>query len=89
MGKIHSVQIRADNCGKEIAVFCDDITLFPYPIDVMTTSAFVGSYAPTPGTLFRALHGMGISVERLAKSPEIDLRRTSGGSAVLSCWDGT
>ena len=74
MGKIHSVQIQADDCAKEISVFCDDITAFPYPIDVMTTSAFVGSYAPTPGTLFRALLNMGISVERLAKKPEIDLR---------------
>jgi len=74
MGKIHSVQIPADDCMKEISVFCDDITMFPYPIDVMTTSAYVGSYAPTPHTLFRALYDMGVSVERLAKAPEFDLR---------------
>ena len=74
MGKLHSVQIHADNCMKQIAVFCDDVTYLPFPVDILTTSAFVGSYEPTPRTVFCALHNIGIQVNRLAANPEFDLR---------------
>ena len=74
MGRLHSVQINVDNCMKEIAVFCDDVTSLMFPVDILTTSAFVGSYAPSPRTIFSALHNIGIRVDRLAKDPEFDLR---------------
>ena len=74
MGKLHSVEIKTKNQVKEISVFCDDVTAFSEPIDILTTSAFVGSYEPTPFTVFEALDRKGISVQYLSESPEIDLR---------------
>lgn len=74
MSLLHSEILTVQGEKKEIAVFCDDITNFREPIDVLTTSAFVGSYAPTPGTVFSALRRIGISVRNLSRHPEIDLR---------------
>ena len=74
MAKLHSVTFQVNGETKEIAVFCDDVTKFGEKIDVLTTSAYVNSYAPTPGTVFRALDGCGISVHSLAENPAIDLR---------------
>ena len=74
MAKLHSVTFQVNGETKEIAVFCDDITKFDEKIDVLTTSAYVNSYAPTPGTVFRTLDGCGISVSQLAQKPAIDLR---------------
>lgn len=75
MGKLHSAQFTIDRCVKEISVFCDDATSFPEPIDILTTSASVGSYAPVPRTVFEALNNKGIVVGYLANDPEIDLRQ--------------
>jgi hypothetical protein len=44
MGELHAVQMNIDGIIKTISVFCDDVTNFSYPIDVLTTSAFAGSY---------------------------------------------
>ena len=74
MCKLHSVKIKVENTEKEIAVFCDDITRFEAPIDILTTSAFENSYVPSPGTVFRALYHCGIDVRRLAYRPAFDLR---------------
>jgi len=74
MGKLHSVKINAADQTKEIAVFCDDVTEFATEIDILTTSAFVNSYAPLPRTVFRALEDRGICVSKLAKYPALDLR---------------
>lgn len=74
MEKLHSVQIPVNGTVKEISVYCADITAFDLPIDILTTSAFVGSYSPTPRTIFYALNTMGIHVQSLAKDPAFDLR---------------
>lgn len=74
MSCLYSVKISVGDCCKEIAVFCDDVTSFEQEIDILTTSAFVRSYSPTPMTIFRALDKKGISVEAIAQTPEIDLR---------------
>lgn len=74
MGKLHSVYLSVDGAEKEISVFCDDITRFPETIDILTTSAYVGSYHPTPRTVFHALYTCGINVQYLAAAPEFDLR---------------
>ena len=74
MGELHSVSLAVGDVQKTISVFCDDVTCFPKKIDVLTTSAYAGSYFPTPGTVFRALDGVGIDVEALAIAPEFDLR---------------
>ncbi len=76
MAKLYSVQINTTDCTKEIAVFCEDVTKFKQPIDILTTSAFNKSYTPTPHTVFNALHKIGINVSKLASSPAFDLRKT-------------
>lgn len=73
---IYSVGISTEFGKKYIDVFCSDITLFDKQIDILTTSAFVGSYHPSPKTLFKALHDIGISVSKLAHKPFIDLRKS-------------
>ena len=74
MGLMHSVPLVVDGVTKEISVFCDDITCFPYPIDILTTSAYIGSYHPTPRTVFHALMTCGINIQALASAPAFDLR---------------
>ena len=75
MAKLHTAYINANNCTKEISVFCDDVTDFPETIDILTTSAYVGSYSPAPRTVFKALFEKGIFVQQLAFSPQFDLRK--------------
>lgn len=74
MEPLYSTQIATDFGEKEISVYSCDITKFDREIDVLTTSAFVNSYEPTPRTMFRALKDIGISVKELSYFPEIDLR---------------
>lgn len=74
MEKLYSVHVSVGDYDKEIAVYCGDVTVFEDKIDILTTSAFVGSYEPAPRTVFRALYDRGISMENLAISPEFDLR---------------
>lgn len=59
---------------KSIEVYSCDIRLFDEPIDILTTSAFMNSYAPTPNTVFAALSSLGISVHQVSLQPFIDLR---------------
>ncbi|MBR6825486.1 MAG: toll/interleukin-1 receptor domain-containing protein [Oscillospiraceae bacterium] len=68
-------RIRTPHGEKRISVYCCDITKFPRKIDILTTSAFQGSYYPTPGTMFYALQRIGISVWELAQQPATDLRK--------------
>lgn len=75
MEKQSCAMIKTDRGNKEIAVYCCDITAFDEHIDILTTSAYVRSYAPTPYTIFNALDRMGISVEYLAREPMLDLRQ--------------
>ena len=74
MGLLHSAAIQVGDTAKSISVYCDDVTRFSRKIDILTTSAFVGSYSPTPRTVFRALYDIGISVSDLANAPQLDLR---------------
>jgi hypothetical protein len=56
-----------------------DITGLQEPVDVLIASAFVGSYAPTPGTVFAALREKhGVDVRELARDAEYDFRRSLG-----------
>lgn len=71
---LHTATIQTEFGQKEIQVYYGDIMEFDGDIDILTTSAFVNSYAPTPRTVFKALHDHGISVAALAADPEIDLR---------------
>ena len=59
---------------KTVSVHALDIASVSEPLDIMTVSAFVRGYAPTPRTLLGALSDRNISVRQLAEEPEIDLR---------------
>lgn len=74
MGELYSVQFKVDGVGKQISVHCDDVTSFHQKINILTTSAFIGSYKPTPRTVFAALAGRGVFVDQLAQTPVFDLR---------------
>jgi hypothetical protein len=43
---------------KSVEVYLGDICLFDETIDILTTSAFVRSYNPTPRTVFEALNNL-------------------------------
>jgi hypothetical protein len=43
---------------KSVEVYLGDICLFDETIDILTTSAFVRSYNPTPRTVFEALNNI-------------------------------
>ena len=76
MEPLHATCISTDFGEKCIKVFCSDISYFDESIDILTTSAFMNSYDPTPRTMFRALYDSGISVMELAEAPYIDLRKS-------------
>ena len=74
MEKLHSASLKVGTREKSIEVYCGDVTAFDEPIDVLTASAYLHSYAPTPRTVFKALYEKGVNAQYLAESPEIDLR---------------
>lgn len=74
MEHLHSATFKVDTLEKKIEVYCGDVTAFDEPIDVLTASAYLHSYAPTPRTVFKALYEKGIDARVLAESPAIDLR---------------
>ena len=63
---------------KDISVYAQDIVDIREPIDVMTVSAFLHGYNPSPDTLMGALYGRGIDVRELAASPQIASPQISG-----------
>lgn len=74
MDRLYRASFSTDFGPKAIEVYCCDVTLFDEDIDILTTSAFEGSYYPTPRTVFNALDNIGISVMDLAQKPFMDLR---------------
>lgn len=62
---------------KSIGVYCCDIQDFDGQIDLLTVSAFIHSYFPTPKTMIKALYDCGIDVMELAADPLFDLRETN------------
>ena len=75
MKPLYSVQINSDFGEKELAIYSCDVRDFDEKIDILTASAYIGSYAPTPRTLFEALWEEGVSVAELATHPMLDLRK--------------
>ena len=71
---LYSAPITTPYGQKSIEVYCCDICNFDEKIDILTTSAFMNCYSPTPRTVFEALSNIGISVQRLSRHPFIDLR---------------
>lgn len=71
--------IRLSN-DKRIDLCVGDLTQLPRRtwFDALVVSAFTGSFTPYPGTLIKALHDKGVSVEELEKTKEVDYRRHLG-----------
>ncbi len=76
MKPLHSSAVSTDHGEKSIELYCCDILDFDEKIDILTTSAFAGSYEPVPGTMFEALYGAGVSVRNLLNNPVFDLRKS-------------
>lgn len=74
MTPLYSTTVSTPYGAKFINVYNGDVTAFDLPIDVLTTSAFLGSYTPNYGTVFCALYEKGIDVSEFARDPLIDLR---------------
>ena len=74
MTPLYTTSVSTGFGPKTISVYNCNVLDFDQEIDILTTSAFQNSYAPTPRTLFNALHSIGISVRSLAEHPELDLR---------------
>lgn len=78
MEPLYSVTIDSIFGKKGIAVYHADATCFDEYIDILTISAFHRNYELTPRTLICALYdNCDIFVERLAKRPQYDLRKTN------------
>ena len=66
---------------RKICVCQGDLMDYPDTIHLLTVSAFERNYVPTLGTLIGALRqSKGISVEKLAENPKVDLRE------FCDCW---
>lgn len=78
MKVLHNAEVSTPFGKKTISVIAGNVLELDERVDVLTTSAFVGDYIPTYGSLFGALDRVGISVHRLARDPFIDLRDTCG-----------
>jgi len=64
---------------KSIELHNDDITKLPFHLDAIVLSAYKNSYIPTVGTVIEALlKNCGVSVEKLASKPQLDLRYPLG-----------
>jgi hypothetical protein len=67
---------------RRIELLIGDLVEIPneHGVDVLVVSAFPNDYLPTPTSLIGALAAKGLSVAKLARSPEADLRDN------FSCW---
>lgn len=75
MQPLHTARVSTEYGEKAIELYCCDILNFDEKIDILTTSAFAGSYEPVHGTMFEALYRVGISVRNHALNPYFDLRK--------------
>ncbi|MBQ3220509.1 MAG: toll/interleukin-1 receptor domain-containing protein [Clostridia bacterium] len=77
MKPLYTTTVATKFGQKAIEVFACDVRAFDEDVDVFVASAYKNSYKPTPGTVFDALNGIGISVQKLSKSPFIALSAPS------------
>jgi hypothetical protein len=81
--KLNKSMFRAEtpeqvSTGKKLELHLGDITNLGFPVDLLTVSAFRGSYGPTPGTVMESLYRRGIHVHDLSRVPELDFRENMG-----------
>lgn len=74
--------IRHGDAERKIELLHGDLTRLPsaHAVDVLVVSAFPNDYAASRGSLIGALDRAGLSVSRLSKDKQADLRQT------YSCW---
>ena len=77
MENMTSARIETPFGAKSLSVAVGDVSSWQGALDVMTVSAFCGSYRPVPNTMMAALQAQNISVSALADSPALDLRKLS------------
>jgi len=93
MQLLETIEIRGSHPGR-IELSQGDLTDLSsrQRADLLLVSAFPDDYEPTPGSLIGALHGKGLSVKKLARHKDIDLRtmnRTDfGGDSIALKEDG-
>ncbi len=68
------IDFELPNGLKRIEICCADILEIQETIDILVVSAFQNDYLPVPDTLIGGLYTKGVSVEWLAKEPDIDMR---------------
>lgn len=81
MKLLNSIEVRGEQ-QRRIELYHGDLTYVPENdrVDLLVVSAFPNDYLPSRTSLIGALHRQGLSVARLARRKEIDLRRD------FSCW---
>ena len=77
MNSLNEKIIHTAYGDKKIAVHVMNILYLNEDLDIMTVSAFQGSYDPVPRSMIGGLYRGGISVYELSKEPEIDLRKNA------------
>lgn len=82
MRLLDSITIQSDKGERFIELYHGDLTQLPaeHAVDVLVVSAFPNDYIPTRGSLIGALNRSGVSVQKLARDKEVDLRDA------FSCW---
>lgn len=79
MEAMYLLEFKSPFGPKRIEVCHGDLAQLNEPVDIVTVSAFQGSYAPTQRSLIGALHReKEISVSHLAREPLLDLRAHLG-----------
>ncbi len=76
MIRLHKAALSTEYGEKTVSAYFGDILDFSEHIDILVTSAYAGSYAPTPRTVFNALDSVGISARELSSNPAFDLRKS-------------
>jgi hypothetical protein len=79
MKLVHAIHTETNG---RLELLVGDLTEMPteHAVDALVVSAFPGDYAPTPTSLIGALATKGLSVARLARDKEWDLRGN------FNCW---
>lgn len=82
MKLLHEISILGGGKFRKIQLYYGDLTQLEtrQDVDLLVVSAFPNNYDPTEGTLIKALHDKGLSVQELAQQKCEDM------TSELGCW---